>query len=61
MATVRTVLGEIPSDDPRVCLPHERIMTNSSDLFWEPPGQDDPPEIQALAHAPRHAREPRPR
>ncbi len=51
----------IPSDDPRVCLPHERIMTNSSDLFWEPPGQDDPPEIQALAHAPRHAREPRPR
>ena len=51
----------IPSDDPRVCLPHERIMTDSSDLFWEPPGQDDPPEIQALAHAPRHAREPRPR
>ena len=38
MATVRTVLGEIPSDDPRVCLPHERIMTDSSDLFWEPAG-----------------------
>ena len=45
MATIRTVLGEIPPDDLRVCLPHERIMTDSSDLFSEPPGQDDPPEI----------------
>lgn len=52
MATVRTVLGEIPPEQLGVTLSHEHIVIDSGDLFWDPPGPDDPPEVQALAEAP---------
>ena len=52
MATVRTVLGEISPDDLGITLPHEHVKVDAGDLFWEPPGPHEPPEIQALAEAP---------
>ena len=52
MGMIRTVLGEIPPEDLGVTLSHEHIIIDSADLFWEPPGPDDPPEVQALAEAP---------
>ena len=52
MGMVRTVLGEIPPERLGVTLSHEHIVIDSGHLFWEPPGSDDPPEVQALAEAP---------
>jgi len=52
MPKVRTVLGEIEPEDLGVTLSHDHIIIDSVDLFWEPPGADDPREVQALAEAP---------
>ena len=52
MPSVRTVLGEISPDELGVTLSHEHLLIDSSHLFWDAPGPEDPPEIQALAEAP---------
>ncbi len=52
MAIVRTVLGEISPDDLGVTHPHEHLLGDTGDLFWEEPGPEDPPDIRALGTAP---------
>ena len=52
MAKVRTVLGEISPEEMGVTLSHEHLIVDTTDLFWSPPGPDDPPELHALAERP---------
>ena len=52
MTRVRTVLGEISPDELGVTLSHEHLIVDTVDLFWNPPGPDDPSELSNLVEQP---------
>ena len=52
MAHVRTVLGDISPEELGVTLSHEHLVVDTTDLFWTPPGAEDPAELHAHVERP---------